>query len=205
MCAVAVTIALEAALVNEVISQSYHCGGTSNAVVSLYLSQWTTADISRCSFCEWHLFVFDPLCEWMSNFLHVCTQFLTRCYIFLMFFWCAKLFCFRPQSYLSRYFWGLEPCEDVCRATGPTTHSVTVLEDFSRLKASWYFRLSTSFFIWGRSISSMAAARCRAFLPERSGEARVIFTQYITLLNSRQTHSIHLCPAARTPPSTSDL
>lgn len=38
------------------------------------------------------------------------------------------------------------------------TYSVTVLEDFSRLKASWYFRLSTSFFIWGRSISSMAAA-----------------------------------------------
>lgn len=38
------------------------------------------------------------------------------------------------------------------------THSVTVFEDFSRLKASWYLRLSTSFFIWGKSISSMTAA-----------------------------------------------
>lgn len=38
---------------------------------------------------------------------------------------------------------------------GWTTHSVTVLEDFSRLKASWYLRLSTSFFIWGTSHSSM--------------------------------------------------
>jgi len=38
------------------------------------------------------------------------------------------------------------------------THSVTVFEDFSLLKASWYLRLSTSFFIWGKSISSMAVA-----------------------------------------------
>lgn len=40
------------------------------------------------------------------------------------------------------------------------TRSVTVFEDFSLLKASWYLRLSTSFFIWGKSISSMAAAWC---------------------------------------------
>lgn len=40
------------------------------------------------------------------------------------------------------------------------TRSVTVFEDFSLLKASWYFRLSTSFFIWGKSISSMTAAWC---------------------------------------------
>lgn len=33
------------------------------------------------------------------------------------------------------------------------------LEDISRLKASWYFRLSTSFFICGASISSMVTNR----------------------------------------------
>lgn len=32
-----------------------------------------------------------------------------------------------------------------------------VLDDISLLKASWYLRLSTSFFIWGTSHSSMAS------------------------------------------------
>lgn len=89
-------------------------------------------------------------------------------------------------------------------SSGVTTHSVTVLEDFSLLKASWYLRLSTSFFIWGRSISSMAAACCRAFLPVQSGRRPQLYL-YRALSNSRQTRSIHLCPAARTPQSASDL
>lgn len=37
------------------------------------------------------------------------------------------------------------------------TYSGMVLEDISLLKASWYLRLSTSFFIWGTSHSSMAS------------------------------------------------
>lgn len=113
-----------------------------------------------------------------------------------------KLFHFLSQSYSSLLLLGLGQrlVELLCN-----THSVTVLEDFSRLKASWYLRLSTSFFIWGRSISSMVAAWCGAFLPVHSSEARVIFIQHVTLFNSRQTRSIQLCPAARTPRRTSDL
>lgn len=37
------------------------------------------------------------------------------------------------------------------------TYSGMVLDDISLLKASWYLRLSTSFFIWGTSHSSMAS------------------------------------------------
>lgn len=37
-----------------------------------------------------------------------------------------------------------------------SSYSVTVLDDFSLLNASWYLRLSTSFFSCGTSISSMA-------------------------------------------------
>lgn len=89
-----------------------------------------------------------------------------------------------------------------------TTHSVTVLEDFSRLKASWYLRLSTSFFIWGRSISSMAAARCRASLPERGergGQSciyRDIFIRHTAYWYMVGTHSIQLCPAAKRKPQS---
>jgi len=62
------------------------------------------------------------------------------------------------------------------------THSVTVLEDFSRLKASWYLRLSTSFCIWGRSISSMVAARCGGlFYLRTAGRGAVKVTQHIAL------------------------
>lgn len=95
--------------------------------------------------------------EQILNFCTLCliTFFnVFQCNVFIK----NKAILFLSSQLLVTVLLGLDLCEAVCGAIELTTHSVTVLEDFSRLKASWYLRLSTSFFIWGRSISSMAAA-----------------------------------------------
>lgn len=61
-----------------------------------------------------------------------------------------------------KYVWGREmKCRSGSAGAGPGgvlgTYSGMVLDDISLLKASWYLRLSTSFFIWGTSHSSMAS------------------------------------------------
>lgn len=58
--------------------------------------------------------------------------------------------------------WGVRLCLTQRAVAGQAntargTHSGIVLEDISLLKASWYLRLSTSFFIWGTSHSSIAS------------------------------------------------
>lgn len=83
------------------------------------------------------------------------------------------------------------------------THSVTVLEDFSRLKASWYLRLSTSFFICGRSISSMVAVGWCTFLPVHKQEAprqtgRQISATAPCSKNTTQLYQIYNCSSGRT-------
>lgn len=70
------------------------------------------------------------------------------------------------------------------------THSGMVLDDISLLKASWYLRLSTSFFIWGTSHSSM---------PSGASEVASLGLEDTGRSNSRGL------PACSHPPAASPL
>lgn len=61
---------------------------------------------------------------------------------------------YKNNNTLSARSWYLRLKVCVCLETAHT-HSVTVMEDFSLLIASWYWRLSTSLLICGTSNSSM--------------------------------------------------